>query len=134
MKTINEDHRKLAETIRKEVQGGKTHEQAVAAHEADIKALIKRRVDAAIEHRTKLLAIAKTNEDKLVDIIYNDIKEFREEHQDQIQERRQEMQERREQGSQAPPRRGGMRPGGGDAAKPPVPPPPSDDDGGGGEE
>ena len=75
MKAHHEAMKTLHQTIRKEIQGGGVPKEVFEAHAAEIKALIKKGAVLHIEHREKMLAIAKQYVDKFVDEMFEKMKD-----------------------------------------------------------
>jgi len=73
---IAAERKALQETIRKEIQGGKAPREVFEAHEAELKALLKKRILAGLEFREKLIALAKKNIDKAVDKMEGRLREW----------------------------------------------------------
>jgi len=65
LKDLRAEHKALREAIRKDIEGGKTPAEAIAAHKPEIEALMKKRIDGGIGHREKMLSIARNHEDEL---------------------------------------------------------------------
>ena len=67
MKAHHEAGKKIHEAIRKEIKDGGEPKAVFAAHAAELKAQMKKGILLNIEHREKMLAVAKKNVDKFVE-------------------------------------------------------------------
>ncbi len=76
MKALGEEHKTLRETIRKEIkEGDKDPKEVFESHADELKALAKKGALLRIEHREKMLGVARQNVDKLIDEMHDKMKE-----------------------------------------------------------
>lgn len=88
MKELGEARKKLHETIRDEIKGGKDPKEVFAAHADDLKALMKKGALLHIEHQEKMLVIARKYVDKFVDGMHDKMKQHAKNRMQQMRRRR----------------------------------------------
>jgi|GEM_PF-2679887 len=91
MEGLGEDGKALRESVQKDIKGGTEPKEAFQKHADKFKALMKKRILAGIEHREKLLGIAKMHVDETIDKMQEKMRERAAEHK----ERREQMRDRR---------------------------------------
>ena len=91
MEGLGEDGKALRESVQKDIKGGTEPKESFKKHEAKFKALMKKRILAGIEHREKLLSIARAHVDETIDKMQEKMHERAAEHK----ERREQMRDRR---------------------------------------
>ena len=126
MTELGGERKKLHEAIRDEIKGGKDPKEAFKAHADDLKALMKKCALLRIEHREKMLAIAKTHIDKFVDGMHAKMKEHARNRMQQMRRRRGGQDGDGDDGDRRPRprlrgRRGGQDGDGDDGDRPPRP-------------
>ncbi len=66
LETLKAEQKTIHDAIRADIQGGKKPQEAFAAHAEEIRALAKKGLLAVIEHRQKMLEIAKLHIDEFL--------------------------------------------------------------------